>query len=183
MEPVRRRSFVFSKRLNIGIPERPQSLISYEPSTAPAAPVSSINLLATQSGGAKAVPPVLARARAQHLNVVLPVAPSDPVNNATNRRTSFGPLEELVICAICLERLSIPKMLTCQHTFCLSCLLSQLDIKDLIRCPTCRAEQRIASKNDVENLPSNLYIDSLLNLLKDNPQSPSNLQVCILLSC
>ena len=33
-------------------------------------------------------------------------------------------LEDLLQCVICLDRFQIPKVLTCQHTFCLRCLES-----------------------------------------------------------
>lgn len=177
-EPPRRRSFVFSKRLNIGNPERPQSLITYDSPAPVVAPTTPVNVAPAliPTGGAKAVPPVLARARAANVNVTIPNA--EAVNNIQVRRPSLGPIEDLVICAICLERLSSPKMLSCQHTFCLSCLLSQLGDRDYIKCPTCSREQKLSNKSDINNLPSNLYMDSLLQLLKDNTSSPSNLQVC-----
>lgn len=180
-EPPRRRSFVFSKRLNIGNPERPQSLISYDSPAPVVAPTTPVNVAPAiiATGGAKAIPPVLARARAVNLNVVLPNVDSSS-NLPPTRRPSLGPIEDLVICAICLDRLSTPKMLSCQHTFCLSCLLSQLGVKDSIKCPTCRSEQKVSNKSDVHNLPSNLYMDSLLQLLRDSSHSPSNLQVYIM---
>lgn len=46
-------------------------------------------------------------------------------------RDSFPALEELLQCGICLERLSRPRMLPCQHTFCLNCLKSHLTAKNL----------------------------------------------------
>lgn len=38
------------------------------------------------------------------------------------RRGSLNPLEDLVQCALCMDKLTDPKMLPCQHTFCLNCL-------------------------------------------------------------
>ena len=36
----------------------------------------------------------------------------------------FENLENLLQCAICLDRFRLPKVLPCQHTFCLACLRS-----------------------------------------------------------
>lgn len=49
--------------------------------------------------------------------------------------------EEEHHCTICLDSLVYPKLLPCQHTFCLSCLVSYMkkaDDKKNITCPLCR---------------------------------------------
>ncbi|XP_018328459.1 RING finger protein nhl-1-like [Agrilus planipennis] len=99
-------------------------------------------------------------------------------------------LEELLQCGVCLDRLTEPKMLPCQHTFCLSCLQLHLkaeagramnkrhtpptaqEIESAaqqcveIKCPTCQYSCSIDKGiGGLDVLPRNLYIDSLLNLL------------------
>lgn len=102
----------------------------------------------------------------------------------------MGALDELVQCGICLERLSDPRMLNCQHTFCLKCLQTHLiarnlkiksdapsfdqmkvglaaDIKGL-QCPMCQKKIVLEKGFDsLEDLPKNLYIDSLLKLMDE----------------
>lgn len=92
-------------------------------------------------------------------------------------------MEDLVQCGICLERLLEPRMLPCQHTFCLSCLKSHALAKKLvqrsntpnlvntdnpshIQCPQCFKMHTL--KKDVESLPTNVYIESLLKVLNQN---------------
>lgn len=102
------------------------------------------------------------------------------------RPNSVNALEDLVQCPICLDKLKEPRMLPCQHTFCLSCLQSHLLAKHLVhnansnsdkllQCPVC--QQRIKLENGLESLkalPSNRYIDSLLLVIERNsPSSPS----------
>lgn len=92
----------------------------------------------------------------------------------------------MVQCAICLDKLKEPRMLPCQHTFCLSCLQSNVLAKQLIfnaatnsdkllQCPLC--QQKIRLENGLESLkalPTNRYIDSLLLVLeKNSPSSPT----------
>ncbi|XP_044264877.1 RING finger protein nhl-1-like [Tribolium madens] len=104
------------------------------------------------------------------------------------RQDSIGAIEELIQCGICLEKLSDPKMLPCQHTFCLPCLHSHVMAKKIllkqaslesqdvlakkpvaIKCPVCQnkvnLEKGVDSLND---LPKNLYIDSVLKLVESN---------------
>ncbi|KAJ8926023.1 hypothetical protein NQ315_009878 [Exocentrus adspersus] len=110
------------------------------------------------------------------------------------REESLGALDELVQCGICLERLSDPRMLPCQHTFCLTCLQTHLIAKNLkvkadapsmdqmklglshdikrFQCPVCQKEIALEKGFDsLEDLPKNLYIDSLFKLM-DGGESP-----------
>lgn len=164
----KRRSFVFSKRLNLTNEQRPKSLISYDSTGPPPMSPSALS--------GKSVPPVLARARSNY-NTTGEVS-SNVVNNSgsNNRRASLGPLEDLVLCGICLERLKNPKMLNCQHTFCAGCLESEFEEKLKLVCPTCNSDQNILNQQEIQNLPSNLYIDSLLKLLA-NPGPTGTAQV------
>lgn len=44
------------------------------------------------------------------------------VANANKSHFSQGAIEELLLCAICRDRLNDPRVLSCQHYFCKKCL-------------------------------------------------------------
>ncbi|CAG9821159.1 unnamed protein product [Phaedon cochleariae] len=105
---------------------------------------------------------------------------------------SLGALEELVQCGICLEKLSDPRMLPCQHTFCLACLQTLLTAKNLIakpdmkysvsrdiksiNCPMCQRTHVLDDGlRSLDSLPKNFYIDSLLKLLAED-KTPTSTQ-------
>ena len=95
----------------------------------------------------------------------------------SSRADSIGSLEELVQCGICLERLSQPRMLPCQHTFCLSCLESDVTTegKTTAHCHTCDGEYTLErGAESLDEFPGNVYINSLLKLLESSvePQTP-----------
>lgn len=73
-------------------------------------------------------------------------------------------------------------MLQCQHTFCLLCLKFILNKKtfstslensvgkpEKLLCPICESEVLLVNGwKDLETLPKNLHIDSLLNFIKNS---------------
>lgn len=86
-----------------------------------------------------------------------PVSISSP-----NSRQSFS---DLVICGLCGYKFNTPKMLSCQHTFCLSCLKTDAQKKtpaSNYECPTCKIKAPIANFSE---LPNNLHVDTLLEIL------------------
>lgn len=108
------------------------------------------------------------------------------------RSDSIASIEELVQCPICFEKFSQPRMLPCQHTFCLSCVRdfvltilsknqkAQNDSskKLCFYCPSCQTETVLENGVDsLDRLPTNVYITSLLRLLDTSepstPLSPS----------
>ncbi|KOB69371.1 Regucalcin [Operophtera brumata] len=78
---------------------------------------------------------------------------ANSTSEAKPRKMSSGGIMELVQCALCLEVLHNPRMLPCQHTFCLACL-----------------SVYAFGPNFLSELPSNLYIDSLLALVGVSPK-------------
>ncbi|XP_072388194.1 uncharacterized protein [Diabrotica undecimpunctata] len=114
--------------------------------------------------------------------------------NAGIKDGSLAILEELVQCGICLEKMKNPRMLTCQHTFCLSCLKNLVTARNLVlknvlkngskvtlsselknaKCPVCQTE--IVFRNGLESLdefPKNVHVETLLKLLEGDPTVPT----------
>ncbi|XP_075980968.1 tripartite motif-containing protein 2-like isoform X2 [Anticarsia gemmatalis] len=120
----------------------------------PMSPTSPSALAAqdTPHGYRAQAPPVVSRA-------------VNSISEPKPRKLSAGGIKELVQCALCLEVLHNPKMLPCQHTFCMACLSVYIADAIIIGCPICRTRIQIQGQNYIENLPSNLYIDSLLQLV------------------
>ena len=77
-------------------------------------------------------------------------------------------IEKLVECAICFNTIETPKMLPCQHTFCLNpCLKSMVDVpKAKIKCAICRREVKLPG-DGLQNLPSNILLSNLIETLQE----------------
>jgi hypothetical protein len=78
-------------------------------------------------------------------------------------------LEEIVQCSICLDRIQNPKVLPCQHSFCLDPCLRGIAAahegrNGFLRCPECRAEHQIPYYG-VDDFPTNLTLAHLLEVL------------------
>uniref|UniRef100_A0A182MRI8 RING-type domain-containing protein n=1 Tax=Anopheles culicifacies TaxID=139723 RepID=A0A182MRI8_9DIPT len=98
--------------------------------------------------------------------------------DSSHRRTHMSKtIEQLLICGLCELRLNVPKMLNCQHTFCLDCLEEsvhkQAD-KSYLGCVTCGTKQLLKDA-DLSGLPSNLHIDNMLHMMNPAPSRPSSL--------
>ncbi|XP_028967027.1 RING finger protein nhl-1 [Galendromus occidentalis] len=74
-------------------------------------------------------------------------------------------LEQLLTCAICMDRFKNPKLLPCQHTYCCDpCMEGLVDYaRRQIKCPECRTEHRIPY-NGVQTLPTNVTLMRFLEL-------------------
>ena len=68
-------------------------------------------------------------------------------------------MNKLLECSICLERLKKPKMLPCQHNFCMEpCLIGLADYeKDEVKCPLCRKSYSLTDKG-IQGFPNNLLL-------------------------
>eukprot|EP00116_Pleurobrachia_bachei_P008367 sb/3468629/ len=77
-------------------------------------------------------------------------------------------LEAELICAVCQERFTVPRVLPCQHSFCESCLsmahLAREHRGRLLPCPTCRAVAVIPD-NGVPGFPINFALNNLVQIL------------------
>ncbi|XP_015114051.1 uncharacterized protein LOC107039101 isoform X2 [Diachasma alloeum] len=73
--------------------------------------------------------------------------------------------EQLLTCAICLDRYRNPKLLPCQHSFCMEpCMDGLIDyVRRQVKCPECRAEHRIPYQG-VQAFPTNVTLQRFLEL-------------------
>ena len=71
-------------------------------------------------------------------------------------------------CSICFEQMSLPKVLPCQHTFCLNCLTKTVDsIMKKIQCAICRKVHNLPN-NGVKGFPNNLTLMTLIDSMKNS---------------
>lgn len=77
-------------------------------------------------------------------------------------------LEAELICAVCQERYTMPRVLPCQHSFCETCLsmahLAREHRGRLLPCPTCRAVA-VLPDNGVLGFPVNFSLNNLVQIL------------------
>ncbi|CAG7833813.1 unnamed protein product [Allacma fusca] len=73
--------------------------------------------------------------------------------------------DQLLTCCICLDRYRNPKLLPCQHSFCMEpCMEGLVDyVKRQVKCPECRAEHRIPYQG-VQAFPTNVTLTRFLEL-------------------
>uniref|UniRef100_H3AR69 RING-type domain-containing protein n=1 Tax=Latimeria chalumnae TaxID=7897 RepID=H3AR69_LATCH len=78
---------------------------------------------------------------------------------------SYQQIEQLLTCPICLDRYQRPKVLPCQHTFCLEPCLERLasNTTKQLKCPECRAVHRIP-EGGIQCFPNNRTILSFLEI-------------------
>ncbi|KAL1430974.1 hypothetical protein MTO96_014393 [Rhipicephalus appendiculatus] len=98
--------------------------------------------------------------------------------------SAWSQLDQLLTCAICLDRYRNPKLLPCQHSFCADPCLEGLQdyARRQIKCPECRAEHRIPY-NGVQTFPTNVTLMRFLELHRDitgeEPEPlPSSMERC-----
>ena len=83
-------------------------------------------------------------------------------------QTLLNNLHEEVSCSVCMNSFTDPKQLPCLHSFCLHCLNGILRTSgrdDVICCPECRRESRVPTSGNLNDLPTNFRINSLLDVL------------------
>ena len=82
---------------------------------------------------------------------------------------SKSKLHDEVCCSVCLLTFTDPKQLPCLHSFCLHCLNGLVRTSDFngpfLTCPQCNKRLKIPGSGSPSELPSNLRINSLLNIL------------------
>ena len=88
--------------------------------------------------------------------------------DAMDIRTLFYNLREEVSCAVCSDIFKDPRHLPCLHSFCLHCLKHWYHSSgggNAIRCPKCQAFGRIPASGDLNDLPTNFYLNGLIDVL------------------
>ena len=83
-------------------------------------------------------------------------------------KTLLDNLHEEVSCSVCMCKFTDPKQLPCLHSFCLHCLngIQRTSANpNVIACPECRQEFRVPESGDLQALPTNFRINSLLDVL------------------
>ena len=83
-------------------------------------------------------------------------------------KTFLDNIYEHVCCPVCYNRFTNPKQLPCLHSFCLHCLQriqATSGIRDSILCPECRRNFTIHGNGDLNTLPTNFRLNSLLDAL------------------
>ena len=77
-------------------------------------------------------------------------------------------ISEEIKCPICLEQLKQPKILPCQHTYCLECLeeVAKLNNPNTVHCPECRREFKVPGESGVKGFPENRLMKFLLEKKK-----------------
>ena len=73
--------------------------------------------------------------------------------------------DQLLTCCVCLDRYRTPKLLPCQHSYCLDpCMEGLVDyVKRQVKCPECRAEHRVPY-NGIQGFPTNYTLTRFLEL-------------------
>ena len=88
-------------------------------------------------------------------------------------------LECLVCCDIYDDQNLCPRMLSCGHSFCTSCLQRLLTVDEKIPCPTCRVEVNV-SQDGVAGLPKNFALLSIFDVKPQQEEGESlfDCEVC-----
>ncbi|KAL8613815.1 hypothetical protein ACOMHN_029672 [Nucella lapillus] len=76
--------------------------------------------------------------------------------------------EENLECAVCLDRYRRPKLLSCLHSFCQSCLQEVAASSPSFPCPACRAPT-LLPPTGVPGLKSNVYLEEALAQTSPGP--------------
>jgi len=73
-------------------------------------------------------------------------------------------MEDVVTCSICQELYTDARTLTCEHCFCMKCLLSYQTSIVIKPCPMCR-EETVPAARELHRLPSNKAVNEMVGLI------------------
>nr|XP_054762212.1 E3 ubiquitin-protein ligase TRIM33-like [Lytechinus pictus] len=88
---------------------------------------------------------------------------------------AMNAISQSMECPVCLSTFTDPKILSCSHTFCKTCLDNLLECHGncQIRCPVCRAVTQVPNQ-DVGKLQANLVLKNLIEDMKCHTQICTN---------
>nr|XP_054762211.1 E3 ubiquitin-protein ligase TRIM39-like [Lytechinus pictus] len=88
---------------------------------------------------------------------------------------AMNAISQSMECPVCLSTFTDPKILSCSHTFCKTCLDNLLECHGncQIRCPVCRAVTQVPNQ-DVGKLQVNLVLKNLIEDMKCHSQICTN---------
>ncbi|XP_078666820.1 uncharacterized protein LOC144908822 [Branchiostoma floridae x Branchiostoma belcheri] len=97
-------------------------------------------------------------------------------NNAGHQRMRG---QEFLVCGICLDHFTVPKILPCAHTFCQECLETYAGRRRFIYCPNCRRVVELDPSSGVRGLPGNFWVTNLRDVIaerdSENPDAKGRL--------
>ena len=94
-------------------------------------------------------------------------------------KTLLDNLHDEVSCSVCMCTFTDPKQLPCLHSFCLHCLNGIQRTSGLhgkITCPECKRQFEIPGSGNPSELPTNVRINSLLDVLSIKECSTANVK-------
>ena len=94
-------------------------------------------------------------------------------------KTLLDNLHDEVSCSVCMCTFTDPKQLPCLHSFCLHCLKGiqrKSGLHGKITCPECKRQFEIPGSGNPSELPTNVRINSLLDVLSIKEYSTANVK-------
>ena len=94
-------------------------------------------------------------------------------------KTLLDNLHDEVSCSVCMCTFTDPKQLPCLHSFCLHCLKGiqqKSGVHGKITCPECKRQFEIPGSGNPSELPTNVRINSLLDVLSIKECSTANVK-------
>ena len=94
-------------------------------------------------------------------------------------KTLLDNLNDQVSCSVCMCTFTDPKQLPCLHSFCLHCLNGiqrTSGVHGKITCPECKRQFEIPGSGNPSELPTNVRINSLLDVLAIKECSTANVK-------
>ncbi|XP_077979508.1 E3 ubiquitin-protein ligase TRIM71-like [Glandiceps talaboti] len=84
--------------------------------------------------------------------------------------------EDFLCCSVCLEQFTTPKILPCLHNFCQKCLVTIVEGKGSLECPTCGNPCRLPDLG-VPGLTTNFFMNNLIEIFKKRVELSDSVSV------
>ncbi|XP_070536810.1 tripartite motif-containing protein 2-like [Ptychodera flava] len=84
--------------------------------------------------------------------------------------------EDFLQCSICLEQFKTPKTLPCLHTFCQQCLVTLVEKKGSLSCPTCSTPCQLP-EGGVSALKDNFFMTNLIEIFQQTMDSTTEVEI------